>query len=84
MLGLYIKSIVIYLIIFWALKKISKAIMFNRKDVDYIDYRGNGKVMYYIFCVIPIFRVFVIGVIFFMTFASKETLDKVFKVNKEE
>lgn len=84
MLGLYIKSIVIYLIIFWALKKISKAIMFNRKDVDYSDYRGNGKGMYYIFCVIPIFRVFVIGVIFFMTFASKETLDKVLKVNKEE
>lgn len=84
MLNLYIKSVIIYFIIYWALKKISKTIMFNRKDVNYNNYKGNGKGMYYIFCFIPLLRLFIIGVVFFITFAQKETLDKFFKKKLED
>lgn len=66
MIGLYIKSVIVYLIIFWALKKIVTTIMFSRKDINYRDYaKGrernvlhilfytNFKIIsdrYYIFC----------------------------------
>lgn len=78
MLGLYIKSVIVYLIIFWALKKISKTIIFNREDVNYSNYKRNVKGMYYIFCFIPILRLLVVGIVVFITFAKKETLDKLF------
>ena len=81
MLDFYIKSVIVYLIIYWALKKISKTIMLNRNDVDYKEYATNGKGMYYIFCFIPILRLLVIGVALFITFAPKETLDKLLKKN---
>lgn len=82
MLSLYIKSVILYLIIYWALMKILRNIMLNREEINYKDYtKGKGKGMYYIFCFIPILRLLVIGVAFFITFAKKETLDKFFKNN---
>ena len=82
MLSLYIKSVIVYLIIYWALNKILKNIALNRKDVNYEDYgKKDGKGMYYMYCFIPILRLFVIGILFFITFAKKETLDKLFKHN---
>ena len=43
MLDFYIKSVIVYLILYLALKKISKTIMLNRNDVDYKEYATNGK-----------------------------------------
>ena len=52
MLGFYIKSTIIYLII--------------------------------TFCFIPIIRIIIIGVILFISFGSKESLDKLMKKNLED
>lgn len=86
MLGFYIKSTIIYLIIYWALSKILKNSIKNRKDINYKDYikNYNGKGMYYIFCFIPIIRVLVIGIILLISYSSKETLDKLMKKNLED
>lgn len=81
MLGFYIKSAIVYLIIFWALKKVLKTIALNRDDIDYRDYVTGKKGMYYIFCFIPILRIIAIGTIFFVSFAKKETIEKI--LNKE-
>ena len=86
MLGFYIKSTIIYLIIYWALSKILKNSIKNRTNINYKDYikNYNGKGMYYIFCFIPIIRIFIIGIILLVSYGSKETLDKIFKNNLEE
>ena len=86
MLGFYIKSTTIYLIIYWALSKIFKNSIKNRKDINYKDYikNYNGKGMYYIFCFIPIIRVLVIGIILLISYSSKETLEKLMKKNLED
>ena len=85
MLGFYIKSTIIYLIIYWALSKILKNSIENRKDIKYNDYKkGQGKGMYYTFCFIPIIRIIIIGVILFISFGSKESLDKLMKKNLED
>lgn len=86
MLGFYIKSTTIYLIIYWALSKILKNSIKNRKDINYKDYikNYNGKGMYYIFCFIPIIRVLVIGIILLISYSSKETLEKLMKKNLED
>lgn len=85
MLNIYIQSIIIYLIIYWALSKVLKKIIKNRKDINFNDYtKGlNGKGAYYIFCFVPVLRVLIIGLILFVSFASKETLEKLFIENKK-
>ena len=40
--------------------------------------------MYYTFCFIPIIRIIIIGVILFISFGSKESLDKLMKKNLED
>ena len=86
MLSFYIKSTIIYLIIYWALSKILKNSIKNRNDINYKDYikNYNGKGMYYTFCFIPIIRVLVIGIILLISYSSKETLDKLMKKNLED
>ena len=86
MLGFYIKSTIIYLIIYWALSKILKNSIKNRTNINYKDYikNYNGKGMYYIFCFIPIIRVLVIGIILLISYSSKETLEKLMKKNLED
>ncbi len=81
MLGFYIKSVIVYLIIFWALKQFSKMIMFNREEINYKNYATGKKGTYYIFCFIPILRIIAIGVVLFVSFAKKETLEKL--LNRE-
>lgn len=83
MLSLYIKSVIAYLIIYWALKKVVKNVMSIRTDVNYKEYKGETKGMYYIFCFVPILRILVMFVAFFVAFAPKETLDKFFKKGVE-
>ena len=86
MLSFYIKSTIIYLIIYWALSKILKSSIKNRTDINYKDYikNYNGKGMYYTFCFIPIIRVLVIGIILLISYSSKETLDKLMKKDLED
>lgn len=85
MLGFYIKSTTIYLIIYWALSKILKNSIKNRTDINYNDYKkGQSKGMYYTFCFIPIIRVLVIGIILLISYSSKETLEKLMKKNLED
>ena len=86
MLSFYIKSTIVYLIIYWALSKILKSSIKNRTDINYKDYikNYNGKGMYYIFCFIPIIRVLVIGIILLISYSSKETLEKLMKKNLED
>lgn len=85
MLGFYIKSTIIYLIIYWALSKILKNSIKNRTDINYNDYKkGQGKGMYYTFCFIPIIRIIIIGLILFISFGSKESLDKLTKKDLED
>lgn len=81
MLGFYIKSVIVYLIIFWALKQFTKTIIFNRDDINFRDYATNKKGMYYTFCFIPILRTICIGIVLFVSFAKKETLEKL--LNRE-
>lgn len=84
MLNLYIKSTIVYLIIFWALSKILKNSLKNRKDVNYNDYvkKYNCNGLYYIYCFIPVIRVLIIGLILFISYGPKETLDKLFKYRR--
>ena len=84
MLGLYIKSTIVYLIIYWALKKTMKTIKLSREDVNYKDYKGKGKGIYYTFAFIPILRILIILLVFFITFAPKDILDKLFRKTKTE
>lgn len=86
MLSFYIKSTIVYLIIYWALSKILKSSIKNRTDINYKDYikNYNGKGMYYTFCFIPIIRVLGIGIILLISYSSKETLDKLMKKNLED
>lgn len=86
MLNLYIKSVIVYLIIFWALSKILKNSLKNRKDVNYNDYVKNYNCngLYYIYCFIPVIRVLIIGLILFISYGPKETLDKLFKQKVED
>lgn len=81
MLGFYIKSVIVYLIIFWALKRFTKTIISNREDINFRNYATGKKGMYYIFCFIPILRVIALGTVFFVSFAKKETIEKI--LNKE-
>ena len=46
MLSFYIKSTIVYLIIYWALKKMTKTIFLNRNDVNYRNYAARGKGIY--------------------------------------
>ena len=86
MLGFYIKSVIVYLIIFWALSKILKSSIKNRTDVNYKNYVKNYNCngLYYIYCFIPVIRVLIIGLILFISYGPKDVLDKLFKQNKED
>lgn len=85
MLSFYIKSTIVYLIIYWALSKILKNSIENRTDINYNDYkRDQSNGMYYTFCFIPIIRIIIIGLILFISFGSKESLDKLIKKDLED
>lgn len=87
MLSLYIKSVIIYFIIFLAMNSLGKFIIENRTDINYKDYLKNnvkGKISIFTVALIPLLRTFYLIIMFIVIFGSKELLDKIFnKENKE-
>ena len=79
MLGYYIKSTIVFLIIYFASSRAIKTLLHNRNDIDYKKYtRKDNKGMWYTFCFIPVLRVVVLLVMYWLTVVSKEDLDKLF------
>lgn len=79
MLGYYIQSTIVFLIIYFAAKKVGGIMLHNRTDINYKDYvKGEQKEMWYTFCFIPILRVIVLLITVWLIGASKESLDKLF------
>nr|DAZ62869.1 MAG TPA: hypothetical protein [Caudoviricetes sp.] len=79
MLGYYIKSTIVFLIIYFASNKAIKTLLQNRNEIDYKKYtKKDNKEMWYTFCFIPILRVIVLLAMYWLTIASKEDLDKIF------
>ena len=88
MLGFYIKSVFTYFVVFWAVMTIFKTQFKNRKDINYNDYiKDEDKKditifnVYYVFCFIPIIRLLIIAIVLYLSFATKESLNKLFKKN---
>lgn len=82
MLDLYIKSVIIYLIVFIAMEKLGKFITKNRTDINYNDYlKGNvkGKLSLFSVSLIPILRTIFLIIMFVVIFGNKELLDKIFE-----
>ena len=79
MLGYYIKSTIVFLIIYFTSSRAITILLHNRDDIDYRKYtKKDDKGMWYTFCFIPVLRVIVLLVMYWLTVASKETLDKLF------
>lgn len=81
MLGLYIKSVVIYFIIFLATNRLGEFITKNRKDVNYNEYlteKINGNISCFTVSLIPIIRTIYLIIMFVVIFGTKQTLDKLF------
>ena len=80
MLGYYIKSTIVFLIIYFASNRAISILIHNRDEIDYKKYtKKDNKGMWYTFCFIPILRVVVVLlVMYWITVASKEDLDKLF------
>lgn len=88
MLSLYIKSVIIYFIIFLAMNNLGKFIIKNRTDINYKDYlKGDikGKMSTFTVALIPLLRTFYLIIMFVIIFGSKELLDRIFnkEINKE-
>ena len=86
MLSLYIKSVIIYFIIFSAMNSLGKFIIENRTDINYKDYLKNnvkGKISIFTVALIPLLRTFYLIIMFIVIFGSKELLDKIFDKEKE-
>ena len=82
MLDLYIKSVIIYLIIFISVEKLGKFTTKNRTDINYNDYlKGNvkGKLSLFSVSLIPILRTIFLIIMFVVIFGNKELLDKIFE-----
>ena len=85
MLGYYIKSTIVFLIIYFASSRAIRTLLHNRDEIDYKKYTKEGqKGMWYTLCFIPILRVIVLLVMYWLTVASKEDLDKLFEKKEEE
>lgn len=87
MLSLYIKSVIIYFIIFFAMNRLGKYIIKNRTDINYKDYlkeNVKGKISEFTVALIPLLRTFYLIVMFIVIFESKELLDKIFSKDKED
>lgn len=79
MLGYYMKSTIVFLIIYFTSSRAIRILLHNRDEIDYKKYtKKDSKGMWYIFCFIPVLRVVVLLVMYWLTIASKEDLDKLF------
>ena len=84
MLGYYIKSTIVFLIIYFAAKRMGDTMLHNRTDINYKDYvKEEQKGMWYTFCLIPVLRVIVLIIILCLPFISKENLDKLFEKKED-
>ena len=84
MLGYYIKSTIVFLIIYFAAKKVGEIMLHNRTDINYKDYvKGETKGMWYTFCFIPVLRVIALLIILWLSIAPKESLDKLLKKKED-
>lgn len=84
MLGYYIKSTIVFLIIYFAAKRMGDTMLHNRTDINYKDYvKGETKGMWYTFCFIPILRLIALLIMLWLPFASKESLDKLFEKKED-
>ncbi len=85
MLGFYIKTVIIYFIIFLAMNHFGKFIIKNRTDINYNDYKRNinGKISTFTIALIPLLRTFYLITMLIVIFGSKELLDKIFKKETE-
>lgn len=86
MVSLYIKSVIIYFIIFLAMNKLGNYIINNRTDINYKDYiKGDtkGKINTFVVSLIPLIRAFYLIIMFVVIFGSKELLDKIFSKEAE-
>ena len=85
MLGYYIKSTIVFLIIYFASSRAIRILLHNRNEIDYKKYtKKDNQGMWYTFCFIPILRVVVLLVMYWLTVASKEDLDKLFGKKEKE
>ena len=80
LLGYYIKSTIVFLIIYFFSKRIIKTLIHNRDEIDYKKYtKKDSKGIWYAFCFIPILRGIVLLGMFWIATAPKKSLDKVFQ-----
>lgn len=85
MLGYYIKSTIVFLIIYFASSRAIKILLHNRDEIDYKKYtKKDNKGMWYTFCFIPGLRVIALLVILWLPVASKESLDKIFEEKEKK
>lgn len=85
MLGYYIKSTIVFLIIYFVSSRAIKTLLHNRNEIDYKKYtKKDNKGMWYTFCFIPILRVIALLIILCLPFISKESLDKLFEKKEKE
>lgn len=84
MLKLYLISVIIWLVILLAANKITVQIC-KTKNINYKKYVKNKttKINYFVVSLIPIFRVFVWGVLIWLIAADETQLDKLFNKTKE-
>lgn len=79
MLGVYFKSCIIWFIIMFTTFKVCRSFAKARQEkgeINYYDYADRKSfVNFYLTAFIPILRIIVIILYFFVTFAKKETLD---------
>lgn len=81
MLGLYLKSVIIYWIILFAAFKIAK-INLKLQNInlkDYTNRESNGNLSTIMLAAVPVYRFAILLTTLFLCVASKEMLDKLFK-----
>ena len=84
MLGYYIKSTIVFLIIYFASSRAISILIHNRDEIDYKKYtKKNNKGIWYTFCFIPILRVVVLLEMYWLAIAPKEDLDKIFEKKED-
>lgn len=84
MLGYYIKSTIVFLIIYFASSRAIKTLLHNRDEIDYKKYtKKDNKGMWYTFCFIPILRLIALLIMLWLPLAPKESLDKIFEKKED-
>lgn len=84
MLGYYIKSTIVFLIIYFASSRVIRTLLHNRNEIDYKKYtKKDNKGIWYTFCFIPILRLIALLIMLWLPLAPKESLDKIFEKKED-